>query len=140
MDVNRLLDKLRKVKANGPGKWLACCPAHEDKTPSLAIRQADNRILVHCFSGCGAADVIAAAGMEFGDLFPEPLPQAEHARPRIRQPFSADDALRCLAREAGVIAIAAADIADGRKLTPVDAERVNLAMGRITDAASYVYG
>jgi putative DNA primase/helicase len=41
--------------------WMACCPAHHDKTPSLSIREGvDSTLLVHCFAGCGQALVIAA--------------------------------------------------------------------------------
>ena len=28
------------------------CPAHEDRSPSLSLRQGDTGILVHCFAGC----------------------------------------------------------------------------------------
>lgn len=138
MDVTVLLSRLRKVKPNGAGKWLACCPAHEDRTPSLAVRASDDgRILVHCFAGCGAAEIIEAVGLEFGDLFPERI---QHQVQRMRQPFTADDALRCLAAESGVIAIAVADMAQSRKLTAADEERVVLAWERISTAMEYVYG
>jgi hypothetical protein len=141
MDVNLLLDRLERVRPSGPGRWMARCPAHQDRSPSLAIRLADDgRILVHCFSGCGAADVIAACGLQFGDLFPEPLETGQHSRARIPQPFSAADALRCLAAEAGVIAICAADIVEQRPLNPESAQRVELAAGRIASALEYVYG
>jgi putative DNA primase/helicase len=43
--------------------WMACCPAHDDKTPSLSIQEGvDSTLLVHCFAGCGQALVIAALG------------------------------------------------------------------------------
>lgn len=44
----------------GPGKWMARCPAHEDRTPSLSIREGDIAPLVHCFGGCDRVDVIQA--------------------------------------------------------------------------------
>lgn len=138
VDVTKLLERLRKVKPNGAGKWLACCPAHEDRSPSLAIRVTDDgRLLVHCFAGCGAADVIAAVDLEFSDLFPER--RGETMRP-VNQPFTPGDALRCLASESGVIAIAVADIAECREFLPADAERVALASERIQTAMEYVYG
>jgi hypothetical protein len=32
---------------------MACCPAHDDRNPSLSVRRApDGRVLVHCFAGC----------------------------------------------------------------------------------------
>jgi 5S rRNA maturation endonuclease (ribonuclease M5) len=40
--------------------WLARCPAHEDRNPSLSIRSGrDGQILVYCHAGCTQADVIA---------------------------------------------------------------------------------
>jgi DNA primase len=38
--------------------WMARCPAHEDRSPSLAIRESDGRVLVHCHAGCKQGDVI----------------------------------------------------------------------------------
>jgi hypothetical protein len=41
--------------------WIARCPAHDDRTPSLSIRYAeDNKVLVHCHAGCDQERVIAA--------------------------------------------------------------------------------
>jgi hypothetical protein len=43
------------------GYWMARCPAHDDRTPSLSIRDADDgKVLVHCHAGCHQARVIAA--------------------------------------------------------------------------------
>ena len=40
--------------------WTARCPAHDDCTPSLSIRDAhDNKVLVCCHAGCGQERVIA---------------------------------------------------------------------------------
>lgn len=47
-------------KKNRTG-WTAHCPAHDDRTPSLSIRLAeDGKILVHCHAGCQQLDVVAA--------------------------------------------------------------------------------
>jgi putative DNA primase/helicase len=41
--------------------WAACCPVHDDRTPSLSIQDAeDSRVLVHCHAGCDQARVISA--------------------------------------------------------------------------------
>lgn len=32
--------------------WLAPCPAHADRDPSLHLSDGDNRLLVRCFAGC----------------------------------------------------------------------------------------
>lgn len=72
MSANKLLERLQKVRRKGEGQWMACCPAHEDKSPSLSIAESrDGRVLVKCFSGCSALDVISAVGLEWDDLFPE---------------------------------------------------------------------
>ena len=67
MTHNHLLDaaviagSLQKSKRAGPGKYLACCPTHNDRTPSLSIKDAPNgKILVHCHAGCSQAEVIGA--------------------------------------------------------------------------------
>jgi putative DNA primase/helicase len=41
--------------------WIARCPAHDDREPSLSIADArDGKVLVHCHAGCDQRDVIAA--------------------------------------------------------------------------------
>ncbi len=40
--------------------WAARCPAHDDRLPSLSIRDAhDGRLLIHCHAGCDQRQVIA---------------------------------------------------------------------------------
>jgi putative DNA primase/helicase len=47
----------RKARA----AWIACCPAHQDRDPSLAITDAkDGNVLVRCHAGCDQRDVIEA--------------------------------------------------------------------------------
>lgn len=44
--------------------WMACCPTHEDRTPSLSIAQGEHgAVLVHCHAGCAQGVVIAALRM-----------------------------------------------------------------------------
>ena len=40
--------------------WTARCPAHDDREPSLSIRDSDGKVLVRCHAGCDQRDVIAA--------------------------------------------------------------------------------
>ncbi|HDZ55390.1 MAG TPA: virulence-associated protein E [Pseudomonas xinjiangensis] len=71
MPIDRILIQLDKVKASGPNKWKACCPAHDDKDPSLAISEAeDGKVLLHCWAGCTIHQITAALEMDLGDLFP----------------------------------------------------------------------
>jgi hypothetical protein len=55
--TNRPSQRLIDLVGTLGGKWhgysaLCRCPAHEDRTPSLSLRQGDRGILVHCFAGC----------------------------------------------------------------------------------------
>jgi putative DNA primase/helicase len=41
--------------------WMARCPAHHDRKPSLSISEGeDGKVLVRCHAGCDQRDVIAA--------------------------------------------------------------------------------
>lgn len=42
------------------GKGMCCCPAHDDRTPSLSVTLGRKAILLHCFAGCTNEDIIAA--------------------------------------------------------------------------------
>lgn len=62
---------LNRLKSTGGNKWVACCPVHEEKTPSLSIKQLDDRsYIMHCF-GCGAngVDVFNTLGANKKELF-----------------------------------------------------------------------
>ena len=64
------------VKALG-GHWsrksgMCCCPAHDDRTPSLSVGVAESAILFHCFAGCTSEEVLAGfkrCGIRPSDLF-----------------------------------------------------------------------
>jgi 5S rRNA maturation endonuclease (ribonuclease M5) len=53
-----------------PSGLVACCPAHDDRNPSLSLKDADDgRVLVHCHAGCDQARVLAA--LKARGLWPE---------------------------------------------------------------------
>lgn len=69
------------------GRSAMCrCPAHEDHTPSLSVSQTpDGRPLVHCFTGCAQAEVIAALrarGLWSGDAVADPAMPHRLSTPR----------------------------------------------------------
>jgi hypothetical protein len=83
--ITKVLERLSKVKQRKPDQWMACCPAHDDRDPSLSIKEAhDGKVLLHCWSGCTADDIVAAIGLELSDLFEESdyTPKAPRAKPR----------------------------------------------------------
>ena len=72
MTPEEFVSRLKGVKRNGTGKWMACCPAHNDSDPSLAIGQTNTgKILLRCFAGCSALDVVHSMGLSLEDLFPD---------------------------------------------------------------------
>jgi hypothetical protein len=69
--VERLIE-LTGAKPNGEKNFLGKCPAHDDRTPSLSIKEgANGQALVKCFAGCSPAAICAAIGLTVRDLFPE---------------------------------------------------------------------
>jgi hypothetical protein len=84
----------RRVDARRGAKgWLARCPAHADRLPSLSITEGrDGRTLLRCFAGCTTEAIVGALGLKLGDLFrseARPLrPGAIRTRPtpsRVRE-------------------------------------------------------
>ena len=62
--IEKLLPLLDKVRETGIGRWIACCPAHDDHNPSLAITElGDGMVLVYCRALCGGAEVVRAVGL-----------------------------------------------------------------------------
>lgn len=83
MNAEAILALLRGVRRTGGG-WMARCPAHRDRSPSLSIREANGKILLHCFAGCNAEAVCSAIGIRLADLFSQsrkkraPAPRIVH--------------------------------------------------------------
>lgn len=51
---------LNKVRWHGENKFSACCPAHDDRNPSLSVSDSNGKILFKCFAGCTQESVIGA--------------------------------------------------------------------------------
>jgi hypothetical protein len=133
--AGRLLERLEGVKRTGPGRWVAKCPSHDDKNPSLSVREADDgRVLIKCWAGCSSAEITAAVGLRLADLFERPLPSVGPV-PR-HQRFDWRGAWRCVSSEALVAMLIAADCARSGALTSADADRAALAAERLAEAAS----
>jgi hypothetical protein len=51
---------------------MCCCPAHDDRTPSLSVGLTHGAILFHCFAGCSSEEVLEGFkrhGIHPRDLF-----------------------------------------------------------------------
>lgn len=103
MKLEGILSRFEQVRRCGVG-WVAPCPAHDDKNPSLSIRAGNRRVLLHCFAGCTVESICAALGIKMGELFSEP--------PATRRP------------EPDIARAAKRGLGDMRsRLTPLDRER-----------------
>lgn len=136
--IDNLLSRLHGVKRTSAESWVARCPSHDDKRPSLTLREcSDGRVLVHCFAGCGTSEVLGAVGLAMEDLFPAPLAQA--LKP-LGMRFPARDVLEVVAKEALIAQICAADMAKGNPLSEPDRKRLALASQRLQEAVDVVRG
>jgi hypothetical protein len=134
MTAEALLTRLDKVRQRTADQWSARCPAHEDKGPSLSVRELpDGRLLLRCFAGCEVETIMVAVGLEMVDLFPPKAPAGNGAAPVARRRLlSAAQALELLHEEATFAAVAAANIGAGIELTEEDRDRATWAAARIT--------
>jgi hypothetical protein len=135
--AQKVLDRVENPRQSGTGRWMCKCPAHEDRGPSLSIRELeDGRVLIHCFAGCGAGDVLAAIGLRMSDLFDKPI---AHHLPPIKGGFSARELLELNAHEATVVALLACD-AQTRPLTSDEHARLIQAAARLGKAQAMLNG
>lgn len=69
INLEQLLLKLKCVRRSGRG-WIARCPSHDDRSPSLSITEArDGKLLLHCFAGCSVEAICQAIRINLSDLF-----------------------------------------------------------------------
>ena len=133
--AEKLLARLEGVNQTAADRWRARCPGHDSKSRTLAIRELpDSTLLIKCFAGCGAADVIEATGLQLRDLFPL-NPEGRRAIP-AGQRWVPREAMGATREESVVCVLAAAKLLRGEKLSDKDSARLELASVRLAAAAS----
>lgn len=81
MDLKEFLSRLHVDRGpNANGEYMCRCPAHDDKTASLCVREGQRGIVLKCQAGCVTNAVVAAMGLSMSDLFRDP------AKPRRAEP------------------------------------------------------
>lgn len=143
MAIESFLNQLQKVKRRGHGKWSACCPVHNDRTPSLTISDDNGMVLIHCF-GCGASgnDVARALGVDISELFP-PRDYSKYSHDdylnesKKRTYFSAAQVLEALQDDTLVVYMIADDILKNG-ITDKTKERLLLSISRIQATSNYM--
>ena len=69
--IERVLRELPYKHQSG-NRWIARCPAHDDKDPSLSINEADDqRVLIHRHAGCSVEQILSKLRLQMRDLFPQ---------------------------------------------------------------------
>ena len=126
--IEKLLPRLEKVRQTAPAKWMACCPAHDDRSPSLSIRElSDGQLLVNCLAGCGGADVVRAVGLGFHDLYPENPQITKGCAPK----FNAREVLEISKQETLVAAVGLDRLLAGEALTDEDIDHMRTSLHRL---------
>lgn len=119
--ASHLLSRLDAVQPRGRCQWVARCPGHDDRSPSLSIRERDDgTVLLHCFAGCETADVLAAIGLNFSDLYPDPLPTGHNAQ-NVRSPrLNGWVVIDAISYRLTCITLLATKFSRGESMTPDD--------------------
>lgn len=79
MTGEEFLSRLESVKPVHGGGWVARCPAHDDRNPSLSVSERGEKILLKCHAGCDVRSIVDALGLTTSDLFADSLPNANSA-------------------------------------------------------------
>lgn len=139
-NINNFLGRLQKCRKTGKQTWMACCPAHNDKNPSMIVTEGiDGRVLVHCFSHeCGIDSIVEAVGMEIRDLMPDNV-GFHRSAPKSRL-FNAIDVLHAIRDDLTMTLIVAKDIQRGKILTTDESLSLSRAIGRVSTAIKLAGG
>jgi len=137
--IDVLLQRLEAVQKSGNG-WRARCPACGGRSRKVSVTETEGRVLVFCFGGCPAIEVLAAVGLGWPDVMPpRTWPQSPEERRRARRAIREAgwaSALSVLALEAKVILFAARELHITGGLEIEDGKRLAEAVKRIDHAAN----
>lgn len=115
--INNILSRLQGVRETKPDNWTATCPAHTDLNPSLAIARGDDgRVLLKCWAGCSAPEIVENLGLTLADLFERPLHHRKPSRKRIYPDYR--EMLKLVEFEGIVVVITAENMCRGKTLNP----------------------
>lgn len=131
MNINDFLSYFEKSYRSGKDEYQCLCPAHQDKTASLSIKNLpDERILIHCFAGCAANDILGAVGLTFDDIVPKRLGDFKP----VSKPFNPYAVLKAISNETLLVALAGLEVSNGKTLPQEDKDRLMIAVNRLREA------
>lgn len=134
--IELFLSLLCGVKKSGAG-FMACCPAHDDRSPSLSVKEGDDgRVLLHCFAGCTFYEVIESLGLSPSDLFIHREGVSSSGHNSIKLPVGK---LRpAIELERQILFFIHCDRLKGRAISSIDCERELIALQRITSVKDFL--
>ena len=113
LTLAQILPHLQRAQRQPDGSYMACCPVHDDRTPSLHLTEKEGVLLWHCHAGCSQEAVGEAlrrlAGVDTAPATPtnaprgctvEQLAQAKLLDPALLRQWHVGDG-----RRAGVDAV-----------------------------------
>lgn len=72
MTFDEIASRLEGLKKTGKN-FIAICPSHDDRNPSLSVRSVDGKVLLKCHAGCDTELICRAIGISLTDLFEKSL-------------------------------------------------------------------
>ena len=129
MTIEIILSRLNKVKKTSKdNEYSALCSAHEDKSPSLSIKELpDGRVLINCFAGCNPSEILSSIGLSLEDLYPESKGNFKSEK----RPFSSSHGLKMIGYESTIILACAGFLREGKELSEANFVRMVEAVSRI---------
>jgi putative DNA primase/helicase len=124
--LDLILSRLANVKKSGKG-YMCSCPAHGGHD-CLTVEEKDSKVLIHCFSGCHAEEVMHAIDLRMSDLFADSLNPERRREYEVRSVTSARDHAKLL------MDIAAAQALNAQEFSPEDIAQLSAAQDRLTEA------
>ena len=85
--IQHLAGTLTRVRWRSSDRFVACCPAHPDRNPSLSISLGERGLLVKCWAGCTVEEIVQAMGLRTADLFYDGNSDQQQPRRRPRRPI-----------------------------------------------------
>ena len=129
MNLDQLLGLLPNATREN-GQYRASCPTNfhknGDKSRGLYIAEGSKgQILLNCFAGCTAEDIVSTLGLNMSDLYTDTPERVNALQPSLRDLWEASQ------NELRVVHCALGWIEDAKELSEEDLPRLKLAIKRI---------
>lgn len=142
MISEKIIPLLTNVRQTGPGQWISCCPVHDDKTPSFAVRETIGKsgeptLMMHCFACQASIDEICGAlGLTISDLYPQKHIETGDQKYQ-RKYFPAADVLTCVHNDALMTKVFARRMTNGELLNEKEMKYLQAIEQRLGVACEY---